>query len=25
MQTLSLNFDGVEPLPMHEFTRKAYL
>ncbi|MDO8955174.1 MAG: DNA topoisomerase IV subunit A [Gammaproteobacteria bacterium] len=25
MQTLSLNFDGVEPLPLHEFTRKAYL
>ncbi|MDF2940054.1 MAG: topoisomerase subunit [Gammaproteobacteria bacterium] len=25
MQTLSLNFDGVEPLALHEFTRKAYL
>src|SRR5476651_2486467 len=25
METLSLNFDGNESLPMHQFTRKAYL
>lgn len=25
METLDLNFDGVEPLPLHQFTRKAYL
>lgn len=25
MENLALNFDGVETLPMHEFTKKAYL
>ncbi len=25
METLALNFDGVEPQPLHEFTKKAYL
>lgn len=25
MKTLNLNFDGTETLPMHEFTKKAYL
>lgn len=25
METLALNFDGTEALPLHEFTRKAYL
>lgn len=24
METLNLNFEGIESLPMHEFTRKAY-
>jgi topoisomerase-4 subunit A len=25
MESLPLNFDGVEPLPLHQFTKKAYL
>jgi len=25
METLTLNFDGTESVPMHQFTRKAYL
>ncbi len=25
IENFSLNFEGIEPLPLHEFTRKAYL
>ena len=25
MENLTLNFEGIEPCPLHQFTRKAYL